>query len=129
MVCPFNDYQSCCPAFAASLDENGTVIYNGAAGVKERGERIHSIPFSAVRELVEEFFRIDFYSLQDRYTEKKLPNGMAQTIDHANATTVSIDLDGKKKSVYIFYGAPDKLIELVQKLLDATEIAQYTGRK
>ena len=127
-VCPANDYLSCCPAYSVSLDENGTVIYNGIGGVKERGERIHSIPVTAVRDLVAQFLRLDFFSLQDRYTEKKLPNGMFQTIDHANATTISIDIDGKKKSVYIFYGAPDQLIELQRKLYDVTQIGQYTGR-
>jgi len=74
MVCPLNDYLSCCPAYSVSLDENGTVIYNGEGGVKTRGEKIHSISVQEVRDLVAEFIRIDFYSLQDRYTEKKLPD-------------------------------------------------------
>jgi len=128
MVCPLNDYLSCCPAYSVSLDENGTVIYNGVSGVKMRGEKVHSISVLAVRDLVANFLRIDFYSLQDRYTEKKLPNGQTQIIDHANARTISIDIDGKKKSVYIFYGAPDELIDLQRKLYDVSRIAQYTGR-
>ena len=82
----------------------------------------------AVRDLEADFLRINFFSLQDRYTSKKLPNGNSQTVDHANATTMSIDLDGKKKSVYIFYGAPDELIALQRKLYDFTQIAQYVGR-
>jgi|SRR3954466_14317841 hypothetical protein len=127
MVCSYNEYLSCCPAFSVSLNENGTVIYHGLGGVKERGKRIHSIPFPAVRALVAEFLRIDFYSLHDRYTEKALPNGMIEIIDHANATTISIDLDGRKKSVYIFYGAPDELLELERKLTEVTQIARYTG--
>jgi hypothetical protein len=127
-VCPFNDYLSCCPAYSVSLDENGTVIYKGVSGVKTRGEKVHSISVLAVRDLVANFLRIDFYSLQDRYTEKKLPNGQTQIIDHSNATTISIDIDGKKKSVYIFYGAPDELIDLQRKLYEVTQIAQYTGR-
>jgi Domain of unknown function (DUF6438) len=129
MVCPLNDYLSCCPAYSVSLDENGTVIYNGVSGVKTRGERVHSIPVSAVRDLVANFLRLDFYSLQDRYTEKKLPNGQTQVIDHSNATTISIDIDGRKKSVYIFYGEPDGLADLQRKLYEVTKIAQYTGRK
>jgi len=127
-VCPFNDYLSCCPAYSVSLDENGTVIYNGISGVKTRGEKVHSISVSTVRDLVASFLRVNFYSLQDQYTEKKLPNGQTQTIDHSNATTISIDIDGKRKSVYIFYGAPDELIELQRKLYEVTQIAQYTGR-
>ena len=74
-VCPVNDSLSCCPAYSVSLDENGTVIYNGISGVKTRGEKVHSISVSTVRDLVAHFLRIDFYSLEDRYTEKKLPNG------------------------------------------------------
>jgi hypothetical protein len=119
---------SCCPAYSVSVDENGTVIYNGAGGVKVRGEKINSISITAVRDLVAQFLRIDFYSLQDRYTSKKLPNGNSETIDHANATTISIDIDGKKKSIYIFYGAPPELIDLQRKLYEATQIGQYVGR-
>ena len=128
-LCVGDDYRGCCPKYSVSVDQNGTVIYNGVIGVKERGERVHSIPITAVRDLVTEFLRIDFYSLEDRYTEKKLPNGMSESIDHMNATTLSIDLDGKKKSVYIFYGAPDELMKLQQKLYEVTRIAQYTGRE
>ena len=119
---------SCCPAYSVSVDENGTVIYDGIGGVKVRGEKITSISITAVRDLVTEFLRIDFYSLQDRYTSKKLPNGNSETIDHANATTISIDIDGKKKSVYIFYGTPQELIDLQRKLYEATQIGQYVGR-
>jgi hypothetical protein len=128
IVCPLNEYLSCCPAYSVSLDENGTVLYNGVAGVKVRGEKVNSISIAAVRALVAEFLRIGFYSLQDRYTEKKLPNGEIHSIDHANATTISLDIDGKKKSIYIFYGAPDELIALQRKLYDVTQIAQYVGR-
>src|SRR4026208_1792514 len=46
------------PAYSVSLDENGTVTYNGVYNVNERGERVHSIPIGAVRDLVTEFLRI-----------------------------------------------------------------------
>jgi hypothetical protein len=120
---------SCCPAYSVAVDENGTVIYKGLGSVKTRGERVHAIPVIAVRDLVADFFRINFFSFQDRYTSRKLPDGNSQTVDHANATTISIDLDGKKKSVYIFYGAPDELNDLQRKLYDVTRIAQYIGRE
>jgi hypothetical protein len=118
---------NCCSAYSVSVDENGTVIYNGVEAVKVHGEKIHSIPVNTVRELVAEFYRADFFSLQDRYEYKTLPNGNTESIDHANATTISIDIDGKKKSVYIFYGAPKELIDLQQKLVELTQIGQYIG--
>ena len=116
------------PAYSVSVDEKGTVIYSGVRGVKVRGERVQSIPIAAVRDLVSNFFRIDFFSLQDRYTEKKLPNGMSETISHSNPKTISVDIDGKKKSVYNFYGAPQELLDLQHKLLEVTQVAEYVGR-
>ena len=119
---------TCCPEYSVSLDENGTVIYKGLGGTKVRGEKVHSISRPAVRNLVAEFFRIDFFSLQDRYEIKKLPNGDSETIDHAYASTISIDIDGKKKSIYIFYGTPKELTDLQRKLFEVAQIAQYVGR-
>ena len=117
------------PAYSVSVDESGTVVYTGLTGVSVRGERSHSISTAVVRELVSDFLRSDFFSMQNSYTSKKLPDGNMEIIDHGNATTISIDLDGKKKSVYIFYGAPDELMKLQQKLYEVTRIAQYTGRE
>jgi hypothetical protein len=117
-----------CPNYSVAVDENGTVIYTGSGGAKIRGEKLYSISVSAVRELVANFFQIDFFSLQDRYTKKDLGNGYWQTVDHAYATTISIDIDGKKKSVYLFYGTPDSLVDLQRKLYVTLQVAQYTGR-
>jgi hypothetical protein len=119
---------SCCPEYAVTVDENGTVIYNGAQGAKVYGEKIYSISVEAVRELVANLFQIGFFSLQDRYVKKDLGNGYSQTVDHAYATTIAIDIDGKKKSVYIFYGTPDALVDLQRKLYVTLQLAQYTGR-
>jgi hypothetical protein len=119
---------SCCPNYSVAVDENGTVTYNGSQGAKLRGEKIYSISVAAVRELVASFFQINFFSLQERYDKKDLGNGYSQVVDHAYATTISIDIDGKKKSVYIFYGAPDELVDIQRKLYAVLQIAQYTGR-
>ncbi len=79
------------------------------------------------------FIFATFY-FQQRKTKKwqevlsNLKNGDRVTTDHTNATTISIDLDGKKKSVYIFYGAPQELTDLQRKLFDALQVAQYLGR-
>jgi hypothetical protein len=111
-----------------TIDENGTVIFNWISNAKPRDKRVHSIPISTVRDLVAEFQRINFFSLDDRYEMKKLPNGQFQTIDHGHSWTVSIDIDGKSKSIYIFFGEPDDLAALMKKIVDATQISQYVGR-
>ena len=118
----------CIPRYSVTIDENGTVIFNRISSVKPRDERVHSIPISTVRDLVAEFQRINFFSLDDRYEMKKLPNGHFLTIDHGHSWTVSINIDGKSKSIYIFFGEPDDLAALVKKIVDATQISQYVGR-
>jgi hypothetical protein len=117
----------CCPAYFASVDENGAVKYEGVARVKTRGEKTHSISPATVRDLVANFLSINFFSLENEYRIKKLPDGSAIGTDHSNGTTISIDLDGKRKSVYIFYGAPDELADLKRKLFAALQIAEYVG--
>jgi hypothetical protein len=119
---------ACCPEYSVSLDENGTVIFKGHGALKSKGERVHSISSLAVRELVAEFSRIGFFSLDDRYECEKLANGNLACIDHAYARTISIDLDGKKKSIYLFYGVPQELIDLQRKIIDVTKIKKYVGR-
>ena len=122
---------TCCPNYSVSVDEKGTVIYDGRYGAKVRGQKVHSVSASAVRDLVAEFYRIDFFSREDRYVIKKPPYGNSVTVvsvDHGYASTISIDIDGKKKSIYIFYGAPQELTDLQGKLFDALQVAQYLGR-
>jgi hypothetical protein len=120
---------SCCPAFVASVDESGIVKYRGIGGVlKIKGERTHSISPFRVRDLVAEFLRIKFLTLEDRYYYKKLPDGSMISIDHSVHTTISVDLDGRQKSILIVYGQPQELTDLRRKLFDALQIGQYVGR-
>jgi len=117
----------CLPTYFALVDEKGNVKYVGIGGVRIEGEKTHSVSSDTVRELVAEFIRIKFFSLDDEYRVKRLPDGTSVTIDHTNATTISIDLDGKQKSIYIFFGEPDELKQLQHKLFDALQISQYVG--
>ena len=115
----------CCPNYSASVNENGNVTYNGGFGAKVRGQKAHSIPIQAVRDLVADFFRIDFISREDRYVVNR--SGEVVMVDHSYASTISIDIDGKKKSVYLFYGEPEELDALRSKLFDTLRIAAYVG--
>jgi hypothetical protein len=116
----------CCPNYSASVNENGTVTYDGGFGAKVRGSKVHSIPTRAVRDLVADFFRVDFFSREDRYVVNKSREVM--TVDHSYAATISIDIDGQRKSVYLFYGEPQELDDLRRKLFDTLQIAPYVGR-
>jgi hypothetical protein len=110
---------SCCPAYSISIYGDGTVTYDGVASVKIRGKRVYKIPVEHVTELVDEFDRVGFYTLEDRYEGG---------ISHANATTISISVNGKTKSIYVFHGEPEALRGLMRKVYEVSKAVEYTGR-
>jgi hypothetical protein len=107
-----------CPAYSIVIANTGTVTYEGISSVKERGKRTFTIPLEQVKQLIADFQGIKFFDLQDKYTEKQLPNGEIRTVDHSNGTTITLKVGNKTKSVYNFYGAPQEL-EALQKKLEA----------
>jgi hypothetical protein len=114
-----------CPAYSIVIANNGTVTYEGIRSVKARGKRTFTIPVEQVKQLIADFERVKFFELQDKYTEKRLPDGSVRTIDHSNGTTITLKIGNKTKSVYNFYGAPEEL-EALQKKLD--EISKHLQR-
>jgi hypothetical protein len=107
-----------CPAYSIVIADNGTVTYQGISSVKERGKRTFTISIEQVKQLIADFENIKFFELQDKYTEKQLPDGSTRTVDHSNGTIITLKVGNKTKSVYNFYGAPPEL-EALQKKLDA----------
>jgi hypothetical protein len=89
-------------------------------GVKVRGKKAHSIPTTQVDQLVEDFYRIDFFSLRDRYDD--------QRIDHFNGVTIGLTVGDRGKSIYVGHGRPDKLDLLLRKVIEVSGISKYLGR-
>lgn len=110
------DCIGCNGEYSATINGNGIVDFEGYSGVKLKGKHTFSIPVEKVIDLVKDFKKINFFSLEDSYTEKKLANGITQIIDHAMKTTTGLTLDGKTKTVFNFYGAPKELDELQEKI-------------
>ena len=101
-----------CPIYSAKIYADGSVVYVGKEFVKEKGERRFKIAPERVQQLIKEFQRIDYFSLKDRYDTDE--NGNSWT--DLPTTITSICLDGKKKKVVNYYGAPQKLDELEDKI-------------
>jgi hypothetical protein len=104
------------------------VVYDGVSGVKTLGVKTFRIPVDRVKELVDEFDKAGFFTLEDRYTSKRLDDGRIQTVDHANATTISLRIGERVKSIYDFYGGPETLKELERKIDEAAKARQFVGR-
>jgi len=113
-----------CPAYSISITGNGTVTYEGISSVKVRGKRTFTIPVEQVKQLLADFERIKFFELQNKYTEKQLPNGLISTVDHSNGTTITLKVGNKTKSIFNFYGAPKELDALQKKLDDISKDLQ-----
>ena len=112
-----------CPIYSAKIYADGTVVYVGKEYVKEKGERRFKITPETVQQLIEEFERIDYFSLKDKYDADE--NGISPT--DLPTTTTSICLDGKKKKVVNYYGAPRKLNELEDKIDSLAGLSKYLG--
>jgi len=113
-----------CPAYSISIAGNGKVTYEGISSVKARGKRTFMISVEQVKQLLADFERIKFFELQDKYTEKQLPNGVTETVNHSNGTTITLKVGNKTKSVFNFYGAPEELDALQEKLDDISRDLQ-----
>ena len=117
-----------CPTYSIAISGDGSVTYDGGSGVMTLGKRTLKVAPDEFRKLIGEFMQADFFSLRDRYESIALPNGMIQVIDHAIATTLSVSIGGKTKSVYDFYGTPDFVRRLEQRVDQVTDSRRYTGR-
>jgi len=106
----------CTAEYSASIDGNGIITYEGYSGVKLTGKQTFSISVEQIKDLISDFKKINFFALEDKYTEKKLPNGMRETVDHAVKITMTLTVGNKTKSVFNFYGAPKELGELQEKI-------------
>ncbi|HEY8140940.1 MAG TPA: DUF6438 domain-containing protein [Nitrososphaera sp.] len=96
-----------CPSYSLTIHGNRTVRYEGFAFVAVTGVRTDQISDEKIRELVQEFYRIGYFSLEDRYEDPStdLPS-----------TTTSIAVEGMKKSVYRYGFGPENLIQLENKI-------------
>jgi len=109
-----------CPAYRLSIYGNGKVVYEGRYHVRVEGKRTTFIPKSKVRELVAEFERIGFYEFDDHY--------IIAATDLASVL-VSIDLDGKSKTVDIYGGgAPEEIVNLINQIEEAANVVRWVGK-
>jgi hypothetical protein len=96
-----------CPVYKLTIGGDGTVVYEGKDFVSIRNREETTISRDEIDQLVKEFKRIDYFSLNDEYTER--------TITDAPSVITSITLDGKTKTIEHYHGdfsAPEELTEL-----------------
>jgi Domain of unknown function (DUF6438) len=108
-----------CPIYSLKVFGNGTVVYNGERFVNMTGQKISTISQQKVRGLVEEFYKINYFRLNDTY------NKIVKT-DQPTVIT-SINVTGVYKSVFDNYGsiAPQGLRLLENKIDEITNSSKW----
>ena len=96
-----------CPDYSLTIYGNGTVIYDGRNFVAITGRQTSTIPQEDVRELIRTFYSIGYFSLRDEYVDQ---------VTDLPTTTTSITIGGQFKQVINYYGAPESLRQLENKI-------------
>ena len=108
-----------CPAYSVRLHGDGAVLYEGQRHVKTLGKQAGLVTFEALRELMAEFGRAGFLTMEDRYeqgAEKELRMlGDIGSYPRPFVTT-TLTIDGETKTVSRYAGTteevPNALLEL-----------------
>ncbi|MFC1945184.1 DUF6438 domain-containing protein [Chloroflexota bacterium] len=109
-----------CPVYTLTIQGDGAVVYEGTDFVKTRGRVEITIPEEKIEHLLEEFEAIDYFNLNDKYTER--------AITDAPSVITSITVDGKTKTVEHYHGdfsAPKELNELEDEIDEIINTAQW----
>jgi hypothetical protein len=96
-----------CPDYKLTIYGNGSVIYEGRNFVAVEGIRTGTVAPEDVRALVKHFNDINYFSLRDKYVDQ---------VTDLPTTTTSIRIDGQFKQVVDYYGAPEELKQLENRI-------------
>lgn len=105
-----------CPVYKLSISGDGEVIYEGTGFVNITGTQTSQISQDEIKELVDEFYNVNYFTLKDKYDAP---------IKDVPTTITSITIEGKTKKVVNYYGAPKKLDELENKIDEITNSKQW----
>lgn len=109
-----------CPIYRITVEGDGTVTYWGEMFVAVEGEQTSHITQEGVRRLARELERVDFFALQDEYTD------MSATDTPSAITTLR--LNSEMKTIVHYHGdfsAPEKLTKLENLIDEITSSKQW----
>jgi hypothetical protein len=115
MMCP-----GACPDYSLFVYSDGRILYEGRRYVAAKGTLEGRISAGEVRKILAEVYRMNFFSLEDRYDP---------IASDGATTTTSILVDGKTKQVINCHPsrAPDGLY-LLEKMIDEISYSEHWVR-
>jgi hypothetical protein len=118
-----------CPDYSVAIWGDGTVAYDGGAGVLTLDRHHHQVSQDAVRGIVQAVTAAGFFALANDYSAKELPNGMMQFTDHAPEIWVTIHLGDQQKTIHDFAYGPKELTALESTIETLADVRRYTGHE
>jgi hypothetical protein len=118
-----------CPVYTLAVRGDGSVDYEGKEFVKVKGRRSYRISKESVRRLVDEFYRINYFSLENEYVSIKNPDGTETTVTDLPSCDTSITVGGRTKGVHDYVGAPSSLERLERTVDRIAGVAKYVGKR
>lgn len=109
-----------CPVYSLAIYGDGTVVYEGEKFVRVTGRQVSKISQEKVKELIDEFYRINYFSLKDSYKE--------YVITDLDTVITSITINGKTKTIRHYRGdrnAPKELTTLEDKIDEIVNSSQW----
>jgi hypothetical protein len=110
-----------CPVYRVSLNDSGTVVYEGRGFVRENGRHETTVRGGDVQALAKEIEDAGWFSLRDNYPP--------DVTDHASVIT-TVTIDGRTKRVEHNLGsrtAPATLEVLYARIDDVAGTKQWVG--
>ena len=122
-----------CPVYKLTITADGAVVFNGRRFVKQEGATVKSvISREGLKQLMAEFDRVKFFSLEDDYMDN--PRVCAENWTDSPSAFTSIRIDGKSKTVRHYHGCrgpkvPKEITELENKIDEIVNTAQWLPDK
>lgn len=99
-----------CATYNLNISGDGKVMWEGFKNVKMETKDSAMISQNDIINLVNAFDTNDFYSFKDRYH--------SDMVTDLPSTTITIVKDGKRKSVYSYFGAPKEFTNVTRAIED-----------
>lgn len=96
-----------CPEYDITINGTGLATYNGKRYAPRAGNFTKQLTAEETKTLFDAFVAADFFAFEDEYTS---------TISDLPTTFISFSHEGQTKKIKDYYGAPDKLDDLENRV-------------
>jgi hypothetical protein len=94
-----------CPDYTVTVAADGSVVFEGHQFVKTKGIAKSRISLETLRQLIAEFDKVKYFSLNDQYESRK--DGCPEVWTDNPSVITSIRINGKTKSISHYHGCQD----------------------